>query len=180
MDEISIDCETLSTAPDARILSIGAVRFNRETGEMGPEFYRLLELRDDTDGGHISPSTVQWWGQQSAQAQADVFGKNLERVRLLDALTDLKRFCAHGSVYWQRGNIDSVWLDSAYDRVGLGRSEAPWGFWQWRDQRTLTEEFGHLIDKAPRKTAHNALDDARAQAADIIAVYAALGLLGVV
>lgn len=35
MNDISFDLETLGTAPNALILSIGAVQFDRKTGELG-------------------------------------------------------------------------------------------------------------------------------------------------
>lgn len=175
-NDISIDCETLGTGPNAMLLSIGAVRFDRHSGELGPEFYRLLQLGGPYDGV-IDASTVQWWAMQSEQARADVFGKDLKRARLVDALSDLSHFCRGAKTYWQRGDRDGLWLESAYGRVGL--EGPPWKFWELRDQRTVSVEFGHLIEKPERGTAHNALADAKAQADELIAIYSTLRLLGV-
>ena len=36
MNDISIDCETLSTRPNAAVISIGAVAFNRKTTYIKP------------------------------------------------------------------------------------------------------------------------------------------------
>lgn len=179
MRDISFDCETLGIEDDAAILSIGAVRFDRKTGELGPEFYRLIELEDGASGGSISATTIQWWMVQSEAARMAVFDRSLPRMDLRGALLDLVDFCAGAETFWQRGDKDAQWLNSAYKRTGLGIDEAPWEFWQIRDQRTLSVEFGHLIAKAPRGVAHNALADAKAQAVETIAIYSVLQGVGV-
>ena len=179
MNDISFDCETLGIEDDALILSIGAVRFDRKTGELGTEFYRLLEITDGPCGGSISASTVQWWMVQSEAARMAVFDRSLPRMDLRGALLDFVEFCAGADTFWQRGDKDAQWLNSAYKRSGLGADEAPWESWQIRDQRTLSVEFGHLITKAPRGTAHNALADAKAQAVEVIGIYSVLQGVGV-
>lgn len=180
MQDLSFDCETLGMEDDALILSIGAVRFDRKTGQMGPEFYRLLEIQDGQTGGSISASTVQWWMVQNEDARMAVFRRDLPRMDLRGALLDFVQFCEGADTFWQRGDKDAQWVNSAYKRSGLGADKAPWEFWQLRDQRTLSVEFGHLITKAPRGTAHNALADAKAQAVETIAIYSVLQAVGVV
>lgn len=180
MREVSFDCETLGIEDDAMILSIGAVRFDSNTGQMGPSFYRLLEIQDGPAAGSISASTVQWWMVQGEAARMAAFDRNLPRMDLRGALLDLVEFCSGAEVFWQRGDKDAQWLNSAYKRCGLGADEAPWEFWQLRDQRTLSVEFGHLVGKTARGTAHNALEDAKAQAQNIMDIYAALKMLGAV
>ena len=39
MKQLMVDLETLSTRPDAAIIAIGAVYFDKVTGETGDEFY---------------------------------------------------------------------------------------------------------------------------------------------
>lgn len=177
MNDISFDLETLGIAPDALILSIGAVRFDRKTGELGGDFYRLIELQGSGAEGKIDASTVVWWMRQNAQAQADLFDPKLPRASMVQALDDFDFFCQGAETYWQRGDMDAQWLGNAYKRAEL---TPPWKFWQLRDQRTLAVEFGHLIVPAERGTAHNALADARAQAIETIEIYSALGVLGAV
>lgn len=176
-NDISFDLETLGIGPQALILSIGAVRFDRKTGELGPEFYRLIELNGLGASGVIDASTVVWWMQQNARAQADIFGKDLQRHSLPESLKDFRLFCEGAETYWQRGDKDAEWLGNAYQRCGV---EAPWVFWELRDQRTLAVEFDHLVAKAPRGTAHNALADAKAQAVETINIFAVLQALGAV
>lgn len=45
---IMIDIETLSTAKNAVVLSIGAVFFNPKTGDILAEFYKELRLLTNT------------------------------------------------------------------------------------------------------------------------------------
>lgn len=180
MNDLSFDLETLGVEPDALILSIGAVRFDRKTGELGGEFYRLIDLSGYLGSqGTINVSTVVWWMQQNDQARADVFGKDLPRVPMAQSLADFRDFCRGAETYWQRGDTDAQWLGNAYRRWGA-QQELPWKFWQLRDQRTLAVEFGHLIEKAGRGTAHNALADAKAQAIETIAIYQVLQGLGAI
>jgi len=178
MNDISFDLETLGIAPDALILSIGAVRFDRKTGELGGDFYRLIKLEGWGAEGKIDASTVVWWMRQNAQAQADLFDPELPRASIGDSLSDFRNFCHGAETYWQRGDMDAQWLGNAYVRCGL--TPPPWKFWQLRDQRTLAVEFGHLIVPAERGTVHNALADAYAQAVETIEIYSALGVLGAV
>lgn len=175
MKDISFDLETLGISPDALILSIGAVRFDRKTGEVGEEFYRLIELEGPGADGKIDASTVTWWLRQNAQAQSDIFSEGLVRTALPVALLEFQEFCFGAETYWQRGDMDAQWLGAAYRRCLIS---PPWMFWSLRDQRTLAVEFGHLAKMPPRGTAHNALADARAQAVETCAIFSALRLLG--
>ena len=179
MNDLSFDLETLGIDPNALILSIGAVRFDRKTGEMGEEFYRLIDLSDYLGSqGTVNVSTVVWWMQQNDQARADVFGKDLQRVPMEQALSDFWAFCHGAETFWQRGDMDAQWLGNAYKRGDF--PGLPWKFWQLRDQRTLPVELGHLIERAERGTVHNALADAKAQAVEMIAIYQVLQGLGAI
>ena len=156
-----IDLETLSTHPEAFILSIGAVAFDPETGQLGGEhFYKRIHLGGDQCGAHIDAGTVQWWMNQSQEARDELFNYGQERVALSTALSDLGDFLHlwGPETLWQRGNSDSMWLERAYKR--LGWIEPPFHFAQWADQRTATR--GHA-KPASKHVAHNALHDCLAQ-----------------
>ena len=58
-----VDVETLSTAVNAAVLSIGAVEFDPMSGKIEREFYRELDLSAQKNR-HIDASTVQWWVKQ--------------------------------------------------------------------------------------------------------------------
>ncbi|END3936632.1 3'-5' exoribonuclease, partial [Escherichia coli] len=50
-DHLMIDLETMGKNPDAPIISIGAIFFDPQTGDMGPEFSKTIDL--ETAGGVI-------------------------------------------------------------------------------------------------------------------------------
>ncbi|EOV6122752.1 3'-5' exoribonuclease, partial [Escherichia coli] len=52
---LMIDLETMGKNPDAPIISIGAIFFDPQTGEMGPEFSKTIDL--ETAGGVIDRDT---------------------------------------------------------------------------------------------------------------------------
>ncbi|EFK0619947.1 exonuclease, partial [Escherichia coli] len=67
---LMIDLETMGKNPDAPIISIGAIFFDPQTGDMGPEFSKTIDL--DTAGGVIDRDTMKWWLKQSREAQSAI------------------------------------------------------------------------------------------------------------
>ncbi|WP_348919115.1 exonuclease, partial [Escherichia coli] len=55
-DHLMIDLETMGKNPDAPIISIGAIFFDPQTGDMGPEFSKTIDL--ETAGGVIDLSLI--------------------------------------------------------------------------------------------------------------------------
>ncbi|CAM7063285.1 Putative exonuclease from phage origin [Escherichia coli] len=51
-----IDLETMGKNPDAPIISIGAIFFDPQTGDMGPEFSKTIDL--ETAGGVIDRDVI--------------------------------------------------------------------------------------------------------------------------
>ncbi|MCQ6172750.1 3'-5' exoribonuclease, partial [Escherichia coli] len=58
-DHLMIDLETMGKNPDAPIISIGAIFFDPQTGDMGPEFSKTIDL--NTAGGVIDRDVIKWW-----------------------------------------------------------------------------------------------------------------------
>ncbi|ENB8418030.1 3'-5' exoribonuclease, partial [Escherichia coli] len=54
-DHLMIDLKTMGKNPDAPIISIGAIFFDPQTGDMGPEFSKTIDL--ETAGGVIDRDT---------------------------------------------------------------------------------------------------------------------------
>ncbi|HCS2949757.1 TPA: 3'-5' exoribonuclease, partial [Shigella flexneri] len=69
-DHLMIDLETMGKNPDAPIISIGAIFFDPQTGDMGPEFSKTIDL--ETAGGVIDRDTIKWWLKQSREAQSAI------------------------------------------------------------------------------------------------------------
>lgn len=117
------------------------------------------------------PKTVQWWSEQSAEAQA-AFENPVDlrialsrlSVWLADVSPDVTalRLWAHGS------HFDIPILAAAYEAVGL---PVPWHYRAPRDTRTAFDMAGILDHSAwlkqhpgPLGVPHHALDDAICQA----------------
>ena len=70
--EIMLDLETMGTGPDAAIIAIAAVEFDRETGKLGREFYEVVDLASAMAAGStVEASTILWWMQQSDEARGE-------------------------------------------------------------------------------------------------------------
>lgn len=174
MRDIMIDIETLGTKPGSVIASIGAVAFDATTGEMGDTFYIKIDVADaESEGLSIDANTVAWWMQQSDEARASTFtGEDI--VGLAMALEELLEYVKRQNAdrVWGNGpSFDLVQLEAAYSALG---GNAPWSFRAHRDLRTLRDLTG--VDIPNIGTAHNALDDAIAQAHAVIEAYKVLGL----
>lgn len=174
MRDIMIDVETLGTAPGSVILSIGAVEFNIETGQVsgGGELYAPIDATSAQNAGlSIDAATVCWWSQQSDEARR-VMSEDSGAMPLLRALAMLSNFVSGdtwsvGDRVWSKGpSFDMSMLEAAYRVCG---TPAPWSHRQHRDVRTILDLATSTGWESPaatdaRSVAHNALSDARDQA----------------
>ncbi|EPT5772163.1 3'-5' exoribonuclease domain-containing protein, partial [Escherichia coli] len=111
---LMIDLETMGKNPDAPIASIGAVFFDPQTGEQGPEFSKIIDM--GTCGGTVDISTIEWWLQRSGEARAAILA---DRIPLDDALLQLREFIDENSGEF----FVQVWGNGAnFDNVILRRS----------------------------------------------------------
>ncbi|HHW3555462.1 exonuclease [Escherichia coli] len=171
---LMIDLETMGKNPDASIISIGAIFFDPQTGDMGPEFSKTIDL--DTAGGVIDRDVIKWWLKQSREAQSAIM---TDEIPLDDALLQLREFIDENSgeffvqVWGNGANFDNVILRRSYERQGI---PCPWRYCNDRDVRTIVE-LGKAIDFDARTAIpfegerHNALDDARYQAKYVSAIW---------
>lgn len=162
MKNIMVDLETLGKGSNAVIVSIGAVQFD-ETG-LGATFYRNVQPKSCVDVGmSIDVDTVMWWMKQGDDARKALTLPGDPLFKVLCDFSDYARHC--GSLdevtLWGNGaTFDNVILGNAYDLSGLAR---PWAFWNDRCHRTLKNLYPGI--QAPKPAvAHNALEDAKAQA----------------
>ena len=108
MTEVMLDLETLSTRPNAVILVIGAIKFNR--GEKWKDscnkkdlekldfFYTRIKIDSCVKAGlHIDPSTQKWWEEQNEESKYEAL-TNDKRVSLKEALKSFKE--------WFEGNTN--------------------------------------------------------------------------
>ena len=167
---VMIDLETLSTHKDAAIIEIGAVEFNKFTGETGKTFNIIIEpsewCRNDR---HVDGETIQWWFKQSDAARKRFVNPQdgVYMTDLNDALWKLKYFIMDcdsvdenkNVVVWGNGSsFDIAILESAYNYFSM---EIPWKFWSVNDVRTIVDLNPSVKDncKFDKGIRHSAVSD---------------------
>lgn len=184
--EIMLDLETYSTEPNASILVIGAIKFNRKDKITDLDNYdtfyrRIIPSSCVNIGLHVDPKTVEWWKHQSQDAINEAI-QNTDRIPIHQALHEFtewfnrvipgSRTTSGNTKIWGHGDdFDCVVLGSAYRACG---KEPPWKFWNTRDTRTLFDLANISMKDLPQDNAHHALHDAYRQ---IIGVRKSLDIL---
>jgi hypothetical protein len=173
--EICIDIETLSLRKNAYILSIGAVRFDRD--EIKEMFYVSLN-NDNQSHRHLDINTIQWWLQQSQEAMqklrhtivstGDSIAQTTSAPYALRKLAEFIGLNSSVSVWANSPSFDCDILSDAYDQFGIRR---PWKYSQERDVRTAKQLVGEPEFVGIK---HYALDDAIHEAR-IVQRYLKLG-----
>lgn len=165
--DIMIDLETLDTKPSASILTIGAVKFDPTGDELKEstceKFYVKVDLDScDKLGLTVSQSTLDWWANQSQEAQDEAFSTD-NRVDITEAMNQLYKFCWGAKRVWSHGaGFDVVICEHIFAKI---EKLCPWKFWEVRDTRTL---FDLGIDPTrPPVLKHHALEDAWNQAVGV-------------
>lgn len=174
---IMIDLETLSTASNAAILSIGAARFDPYGTEVTDTYEAHIDLEEtNLQGFDISASTVGWW-LKSDMDEARLYYHRGAKTDLVTALWGFKTWVidamqagAPAPQMWGNGaGFDNVILRRAYE---LTNQDAPWEFRNDRCFRTMKALFGWEVtppaEVAPK---HSALGDAIWQALYLQRIY---------
>lgn len=172
--DIMLDLETLSSAPDAAIVAIGACTMNDGTveGFVRDTFYRAVDARSaQAMGGRIDGATVAWWLQQPESARKALLDNpvGIERA-LLDFVAFVRKQGTACRIWGNGANFDNVVIRSALQRYMV---EPPWSHRDDRCHRTLKSLRPEIALK-PYGTHHNALDDAFAQARHAEAIFATM------
>ncbi len=168
-----IDLETLSTNPNAVILTVGAVKFDANSS-MKP--YDELYFRVDVDsqsemGRHVMQDTLDWWSQQPKEISEEALSDQ-DRIGLQDMVKAINKWCVGVDVFWCQGPLfDYAILQNIYSQLGHPQ---PWNYWQIRDSRTLFSLVPR--DNNKRVGHHNALQDCIYQAKKVQDVYKQLGI----
>lgn len=164
-----LDLETLGNKPGCVIVAIGAVRFGG--GELGDEFYNRIDARDAVKCGlKLDVGTVLWWMKQSDAARQEL--NRDDTWSLEEALGNFRNYCNtqprnENIIYGNGSDFDNAILKEAYEITGLVE---PWAFWNNRCYRTLKALRPEIkIENVGVK--HNALDDAKAQARHLMAMF---------
>jgi len=155
-----LDIETMGNQSYSSILSIGAVQFDLETGEIGKKFYTTVSLDSCLQTGLIiNGSALEWWMKQNEQAKKDLFSG--EKLHIASALYELSSFIEDISpkpiVWGNSARFDCGILTDAYNKLSL---KTPWDFRDERCVRTLVS-FNPSIKLSEKMVGnyHNPIDD---------------------
>jgi hypothetical protein len=173
--DVMLDLETLSTRPNAVILSLGAVKFDPYSTRIDVD--EGINVRIDVDeqtelGRHVQQETIDWWATQPKEVQEEAFGES-QRISLAELIKRLNKFLVGADNIWCQGPVfDIAILEDLYRQLGI---PTPWQFWQIRDSRTLFGVHGDPRDRN-REGAHNALVDCCYQAIGVQEIYQQQGV----
>lgn len=172
--DVMLDLETLSTRPEATILTFGACKFspyNQEEITQGI-YFRINVDEQIAIGSHIDDETIAWWGRQADDVREEALGDD-NRISLEQFTQELNRFLVGVDNIWAQGPVfDIVILENLYRRLG---KPCLWQFWQIRDSRTLLSTLGDPREKN-KAGLHNALEDAVSQAQAVQFVFKKAGI----
>jgi len=178
MKIIMVDLETLSTAPNAAILSIGAVCFDDDGPAASVDDAFLISVNRDyydmQTTFNVDPKTVAWWATQGRAAQDSLKINRVETLPLaMDAFTTWVE---------KQGEVDLIMAKPAHfdipilanaARHSYGANDAlPWKHWQVRCMRTICGLYPQVAKEAratvyPQFVRHRADHDAVRQAIDL-------------
>ena len=175
--EIVHDLETLDMAQTAHILSIGAVAVDVSSGGIIGRFYDVIGLAPQPERTSLD-ATLQWWHSEkvSTLARDEVMVDGTHAIPLPLALTRYSQWLnqyGEAGIWGNGSDFDNAILDHAFRQHGLR-----WQYWRNRCMRTLR---GLLqTERAPvpaTLTAHIAIDDATAEAAELCTLLRQLAVI---
>jgi hypothetical protein len=171
LSDIMIDMETLDVLPTATVLTIGAVKFDPFGDDVNEPKCERFYVKVDIDscdqlGCTVSQSTLDWWSNQSKEAQEEAFSPD-SRIPITEAMERLYKFCWGAKRVWSHGaGFDVIICEHLFRKIGKA---IPWSFWEVRDTRTLFD-LG-INPHRPPVLKNHALEDAWNQAVGVQNVF---------
>lgn len=165
MSEVMIDIETMAVSSDAAILTIGAVKFDRNETNYDiskmDRFYARIDQQSCVDLGlKVDPNTVAWWSKQDKKVSNEIFS-TIDRFDIKTTLESFSKWYGNNITtthVWGHGShFDIPIMENAYKACGL---KPPWGFWQVRDTRTIYEFANVERPNMYNNMKHHAMYDA--------------------
>lgn len=180
-EHISIDLETLGTERDSVILSLGAVKFDRDAIYEDDGLYLSLKWQPQMDnGGTVTEGTIRFWLNQSRAARDAVLNKSgaVEPDKAMMMLSSWFREhvkAPKNCCVWAKGpSFDLSLLGDLYYRFGLGKP--PWPYWAERCVRTaLMLNAAYRVPHPEGMVEHHAFWDAVYQAMQVKRYLVACG-----
>lgn len=150
MKDVMIDFETFGNGPNKCICQVGAVYFDRVTGELGKQFKINIDAGSHTKrGAVIDADTVYWWLAQSEAARNSLL---TDRVEVSLAMSHLNEFLRGAERVWSHATFDFVTLMDTFKQLGITPSVS---YKAGMDLRTLVY-VAHVSTKDfPREGVHH-------------------------
>jgi hypothetical protein len=151
--QLVFDMESLGTEDRSVILSFAAIPYHLEADAERPladfvdrAFYCKFDVTEQVNKYKrlIDPSTVEWWAQQSLEAQK-VLRPSEQDVSVewfydnLKTWTKTVGYDPRKGLAWQRGTIDIAWHDSLMRDLGVQLPDRSLIWYMIRDIRTAVD-----------------------------------------
>ncbi|WP_404691990.1 3'-5' exonuclease [Raoultella ornithinolytica] len=172
MNNVMLDIRVLGKSPDSPIFAVECVFFEPSTGQIGPEYYRAVDIR--TAAGGIYPEAVLQIMKDDSAKRAEVVNATCSA---LDAVGGVCRFISsttskHEKLFcWSAGDSLSVAaLAQAISRYGL-----PLGYLPAFEARSLSTLI-HIAGATgyaphPRRSTGRPLTDAVYRAEQVCEIW---------
>lgn len=170
MKQIMLDLETMGTKPGCAIVSIGAIRFDLDTGAIDSKpFYGAVSLKSCMAAGLMPEAdTVMWWLRQSEQARKKLYDDEVV-WHIHDMLVSFQAFCSSDDAIW--GNsaaFDCGILEAAYNKLNL---KVPWHHYNERCYRTVKSLFPLNHPKKDASRSHDPIYDCQYQISVLLKIW---------
>jgi hypothetical protein len=175
--DFMVDLETMGNGPDAAIVQIGCVVFDRDSGEVFDEFLVNVDLTSEINAGfRMDASTVGWWMDQTAKGKNTWHGKTSYPTK--DAFTLFIKFVQKykevKSIMWSHSTFDAPILTYHFRMLAI---QNPIRYAFWLDLRTISM-LGQGVASIPKEVrpddTHDALADCYYQVKWLVKCWKAL------
>jgi DNA polymerase III epsilon subunit-like protein len=172
-----LDLETMGEKSYSAIVSIAAVPFNLETGQVSEKiFYQVIDLQSCLDLNlRVTGNTVYWWMNREREAQNNIRCNDKKPIK--EVLDLFGRFFSenmadqnNATVWGNSAKFDLGILENAYQ---VARLVKPWNTWKEADVRTIVNKYGMDIkqDLKFEGIKHYAVDDCKHQIKYLCAIH---------
>jgi hypothetical protein len=135
LGHLMLDLETMGKRAGCAIVSIGAVEFDLNTGEIGRQFYERVDLQSCLNVGLFAEaSTVYWWMMQSKEARKELCKPADPLKNVLEQFSSFIMQLGEVQIWGDGAAFDLSILKAAYYAVN---EKEPWYFRNERDVRTI-------------------------------------------
>jgi DNA polymerase III epsilon subunit-like protein len=173
---IMVDLETLSVKANAAILTIGAIKFNKNISvntsstfgtnlNSNNSFYKRITIESCKEANlDINEDTIKWWNTQEKEAKYEAM-LNPDRISLKEGLIEFNKWVGdfkYIKFFANSPDFDITILREAYRNTNLEHL-IPFNFWNIRCCRTVYDLGNVRLKDFPNKIQHHALYDCMSQ-----------------